>query len=394
MDDHEVDPNEQIRNSYHRWEHTGKSWDLLVDVGGHLIFATDRTTEWESESSKRRQTLTGFVRGLIRSFVVIIDLSPKGLAPRDFGTPRIRLITDHLKDFFSSFLDQNPLSQMAIVTTSDYRAVVQSPLSGNLRRHLDFLTRMSDLSAGGEPSLFNSIGIATKLFGAAPRYSTREILVVFGSMSTCDPKPIDALLTLVTQRQTAAVVSAISFGARIQVLERIAETTGGLYRVPQTPEQFADLLATHIHPPVWSDFVQRMALVPFGFAKAADDIKTFDVSGVKIDTADATPVVLNSICPKCGTAIATVPCYCPCCGLLLMAPAHLTRSLHHLRPLDDFVQADINEAVVCLGCNETVKDGVVTCVSCGAPFCKACDQFLHDCLQNCPGCLGMTARKQ
>jgi transcription initiation factor TFIIH subunit 2 len=388
-DEEAWDQNEQIRNAFHRWEQTGKAWDRLIEHEGHLTDATVTGPQWESESSRRRHGLLGSVRGLIRSFVIVVDLSPKGLAPtyRDFGQPRIRLITQQLRNFCASFLDQNPLSQLAIVTTYDSRGHVQSPLSGDLDKHLSAIDAMSDLGATGECSLANSIQVAVKLFGATNRYSTREILLIVGSFTSCDSRPLEQTITLLTNRQSSAVVSAIGFCARASGLEQITAATGGIYRVPTSIEQIEDLLRTHIHPPAWSEQTQRVQLVPFGFGRSSEEKQSFDSNELKRDFKGALPKVTNMACPKCEAPITKVPSYCPCCGLLLMGPAHLTRSLHHLRPLEDFEAVETLSAQ-CAACNGVFVEGAgVVCVKCQSLFCRDCDRFLHECLQNCPGCL-------
>jgi transcription initiation factor TFIIH subunit 2 len=326
------------------------------------------------------------MRGLIRSFVVIIDLSQTGLAPRDFEIPRIRLITSQLRNFFSSFLDQNPLSQLSIVSTFGSRAKVHTFLSGDLQLHLQALKDIEDLEASGEPSLQNSIQTATRLLQTSPPFATREILLIYGSYATCDPAPLDSLLAHITSKDTAAVISAIGLGARCHALERIAATTGGNYRVPTSPSEFEDLLAAHVQPPAWSEKSQRIRFIPFGFAKPSGELHEFDPRELKAAPEEAAVKLASTICPRCQTAVFTTPSYCPCCQMLLMAPAHLTRSLHHLKPLQDFQK--IEGEGYCIGCHVVVEDGGVSqCGICGAGFCKACDKFVHDCLQNCPGCL-------
>jgi transcription initiation factor TFIIH subunit 2 len=264
---------------------------------------------------------------------------------------------------------------------------VQSPLTGDLDRHLSAIDAMSDLGATGECSLSNALQVCTKLFSAVPRFSTREVLLVIGSFTTCDAHPIEHTLAMVTERRTTAIVSAIGFCARTSGLEQITAATGGIYRVPTSLDQVEDLFRTHVNPPAWCEATQRMQLVPFGFARPSDEKQSFDLAELKRNFRDVIPTVTNMVCPKCAATVAKIPSYCACCGLLLMGPAHLTRSFHHLRPLNDFEPA-VGEADVCAACNAAIeRDQVVVCVKCGARFCVECDRFLHECLQNCPGCL-------
>jgi transcription initiation factor TFIIH subunit 2 len=376
----------EIKNAFHKWEHSGRAWELLEQVDGRLTVRAD-TAQWETEAPKLQQMLSGCVRGLIRSLVVIVDLSRNGLKPRDFGMPRIRIITQQLQSFFSSFIDQNPLSEIAVISTSGYRATLQSQLSGNLEAHLASVATMANYDASGEPSLLTSIEMAMAVLSNARPFSTREILLIYGSMNTCDSAPIDTIEQIVGAEGTGAIVSAIGFDAKIFAIERIVKASGGIYRIPTCPEQFEDLLLAHVRPPAWSDRAQAFELVPFGFVKPVTEMHSFDVGLVKGGGSEL-PGISNVACPKCGTRVFVSPGYCPCCGILVMSPAHLTRSLHHLRPLCEFeLESVTRTGESCDGCGILLDAEKAVCRDCGNEFCKACDKFIHDCLQNCPGCL-------
>jgi transcription initiation factor TFIIH subunit 2 len=229
--------------------------------------------------------------------------------------------------------------------------------------------------------------MAMDVLGNAPPFSTKEILLIYGSMNTCDWAPIDVIERMVCAEGKSAVVSAIGFGAKIFAIERIVEASGGIYRIPTCPEQFEDLLLTHVRPPAWSDKTQAFELVPFGFVRPVKEIHCFDAWQVKGGQAHL-PEMSGIGCPKCGTRIFALPGYCPCCGIMLMSPAHLTRSLHHLRPLCEFETEVVYEAgEACDGCGTMLIEEKSVCGDCGSVYCRACDKFIHDCLQNCPGCL-------
>lgn len=44
---------------------------------------------------------------------------------------------------------------------------------------------------GGEPSLQNSLELATKLLKLLPSHASKEILVIIGALTTCDPGDIN-----------------------------------------------------------------------------------------------------------------------------------------------------------------------------------------------------------
>ena len=373
-------------NSVWRWEQAQRPWNDLKEVDGRLVSESVESAFFEAEAQKRRQELQQFRRGLIRALVVVIDMSRNGIESRDFGVLRFKLVCEHLTKFLKAYLDQNPLSEISIVTTRGYCGYVESPLSSDLDTHLAAVRKLRDISTWGQPSLSNSLQVASAVLANAPDFSTREVLFVYGSMTSCDPEPLEALCAKLSESKTGMVVSAIGFCAKVHVLEKIVEVTGGLYRVPTSAEQLEDLFQMHVVPPLWSKRTQFWRMVPFGFVKPVPEQLAFDIDEMKGSEKEAKPKRANLACPKCATKLFKVPSYCPICRTLVMTPAHLTRSLQHLKPLASF---DIYEGTgeYCAGCNVMLPERHLICGACQRHFCHECDKFVHECLQNCPGCL-------
>ena len=382
-----------IRQTAHRWEQTGKTWDTLFQKDGHLSSTLADGQFWESQYQKRKGELKGKVRGLVRSLVIILDLTESGLEPIDFGIPRIRLISEELSSFIVALFDQNPLCQLSIVTTFNYTAQIQTPLSSDPQVHLDFIKRLNDITTTGEPSIYNALTVATKILENVQPFSTKEVLMIYGSMNTCDPQPISDLITnVLTTNGTApfkCIISIIGMSAEINVLRKIAEETNGTYFVPVTKEHFVDLLQAQVLPPPWNDNTQRRRFIPFGFAKSVNEKLAFDLTTI-YDKASM-PARTTVCCPRCKTRLVTLPIYCPCCNLLVMSPAHLTRSVQHLKPIDKFVQVKLpsDRKVACCSCNCFIDESPYMCNGCKSVYCKACNTFIHDSLQSCPGCLSL-----
>lgn len=374
----------EVRSVF-RWEHSQRSWNTIEVVNGKLVSSNSETGLFDAEAQKRRQSLQGYQRGLIRALVIVIDLSRNGIEPREFTIPRVRLVSDQVTNFLKAYLDQNPLSQVAIVSTRGYYGHVESPLSGDLEAHLEAVRGLRDVSMWGQPSLVNSLTVSLSVLGSAPVFSTREILLVYGSMTTCDPEPLDTVCEKLTQPGKGAVVSAIGFSAKAFPLQRIVDATGGIYRVPTSPAHLEDLFQMHVVPPLWSDRTQIRSFIPFGFAKPVKEALAFDVRNLKND-GDGGPVIASLECPRCGTKVLEVPAYCPICSMLVMAPAHLTRSLQHLKPLASFEEVE-KPGQNCMACNTRLPAKHMMCGKCRGSFCSECDKFVHECLQNCPGCL-------
>lgn len=411
-----------LRNTHRRWEQSQKSWDTVFLKDGRLTSIMKGGITWENQYQAKKKLLKGKARALIRSLVIVIDITEIALAPLEFEVPRIRLIVEELTNFLTNFNDQNPLSQISIVTTSKYKGHIHTFLSCDIQEHLKALKKLSDIQTSGEPSLYNAIFVATNLLSTTPPYSTKEILVIYGSQNTCDPVPFDHLLEMVTTRENNGIVkpkyqiNIINLGSELQFLKRLAQKTGGSCNVPIGRDHFANLLQALALPPAWNDNTQRRKFIPFGFPTLTQELPFFDLDKLMYplaildkndDVKDLLPVFSNYCCPRCQAHILKWPAYCPCCSLLLMSPAQLSRSSHHLHPLDEFpvpstapddsqtedeneneTQVVSMQSFVCSSCNSNIVDQFPhVCGGCQSPFCSACNKFIHDSLQQCPICL-------
>ncbi len=103
----------------------------------------------------------------------------------------IEYVFQLLEKFIKEFLEQNPIGQLGIIITRNKRAEKISDLSGNSRKHLLNLEQCNNPNfCSGEPSLQNSLELALSSMKMLPSHTSREILVIYGSLSTCDPGDI------------------------------------------------------------------------------------------------------------------------------------------------------------------------------------------------------------
>ena len=395
----------ELKNTFHRWEQTGKSWEgISTNNEGHLVWEYGDSSQFQSETEKKKNELVGKQRGLIRSLALVIDVTEEALAPRQFGQSRIVILVKSLNKFISSFFDENPLSMMTIIATYNYRATVLSPLSRNIKEHLNIINTLSDINAIGEPSIYNSILVSTSLLRSSVPCSTKEILFIYGSFKTCDPKPVQDTLNLLKQNPPC-VASCIGFDAKFDFMKRITEENHGKYFIPSSNEHLFDILSSFVQPPGWIEKTQKMQFLPFGFPKTITDTPAFDVSKIYHERKeDIMPELTNIACPQCGTKVFDLPCFCPCCSHLLFSAGHLTRAKHHLRPINSFkptkyIKSD-NGNLKCFGCNIILSQedssehpNIYQCKDCGSFFCNDCNKFIHESLQNCPGCLSLNLSK-
>lgn len=129
-------------------------------------------------------------RGLSRHLLLVVDLS-RSVNERESGTTLHALLLRATQAFIVDFFDANPLSQLAVVALRDGLAERLTELSGSPSRHIRAL---ASASIGGDCSLLNGLLVATAALRTVPKHSSREVLVVYASLHSCDPSPLDDLL--------------------------------------------------------------------------------------------------------------------------------------------------------------------------------------------------------
>lgn len=76
------------------------------------------------------------------------------------------------------------------------RAEKISELTGNARKHTKALSALNRTTLIGEPSLQNGLELALKSLKLLPSHASREILVIMGSLTTCDPTDINVTINV------------------------------------------------------------------------------------------------------------------------------------------------------------------------------------------------------
>ncbi|KAJ4456999.1 putative General transcription factor IIH subunit 2 [Paratrimastix pyriformis] len=402
------------------WEKAERSWESLEeDASGMLkLGATEK-----ARIHRVTQLETSVWRGLVRYLVLCIDRSAN-MEAMDVKPNRHAFVTKMTTTFIKDYFDQNPISRLAIVTTRNALPVCLSPLAGNADRHVKALeerpTRPSEPICAGEPSLQNSLLMAREMLQDVPTYGFKEILVLWGSLRTCDPG--DILATIDQIKQPTAAPPTANGG----------KLTGGT--VPNMIRVGFPRRATDMRPTLC---VCHRSMHP---VTQTDAPAGGSASAASTHTAATTTFY---VCPRCSSRYCSLPVDCQVCGLTLMAAPHLARSYHHLVPLPPFVdttsedpqllrsvadfprlQAVAAQASHCEACLIPFKplvprhqppqgspparaaggpDGLATalgglkvgpavrelrlvCPKCTSVFCSDCDLFIHDSLHNCPGC--------
>lgn len=286
-----------------------------------------------------------------------------------------------------------------------------------------------------EFSLQNGLEVAGRSLGHQPRHGSREILILCGALSTCDPGHI---LTETLPRLMAANirVSTFALSAELHICRKIAEVTGGAMGVCLDKGHMRDWLLEQCVPPP----AIRKELLDYGCEMVQMGFPTRKKSEIPtlVHASRDTKLLARTAytCPRCRAKIQELPADCVVCGLKLVLSPHLARSFHHLFPVAPFSELpkssaeqptiansaapvvssssalvskpldsklrlpQAHEPTTCFACLRLI--GVSNsdnpddegeemlryqCPECTNVFCVNCDSFLHDALHNCPGCL-------
>lgn len=403
--DKDEDESKRAKEGY-AWESSKiRSWDQIEEDPETGRLKSYVREEQIARKRSRDDGLSGIRRGIIRFCVIVVDMSDFVRAT-DLKPSRADLICESVTTFAKEYFDQNPISQLSIVMTRNSEATKLSSFSSNEKHHAEAIQKALRLGASGAASLQNALNVAKKNLAAVPPYAMKEIIVCYGSLSTCDPGDIHSTIeSLVTEKIRC---SAVGMGAELHILRVLTKKAKGTYVIAMNEEHFRDSLAFHVIPPPTTAKQVSASLIRMGYPmlqRAKEPALYCDNPSVRGR--------LGYNCPRCMAWLSEMPCECTLCGLTLVSSPHLARSYHHLFPVPKFIpldtadlmsalQSDENSAKVekatnlsassilrCTGCSRILgKDTSLRllCPRCVKVFCIDCDTFVHDSLHHCPGC--------
>ncbi|XP_056447767.1 general transcription factor IIH subunit 2 isoform X1 [Gadus chalcogrammus] len=377
-----------------RWEGGyERTWEVLKEDEFGSLKATVEEILFQSKR-KRALESHGQVRlGMMRHLYVVID-SSRTMEDMDLRPNRLKATLKLMEAFVEEYFDQNPISQVGLITTKNKRAEKLTELAGNPKKHLAALKKTRDAACVGEPSLYNSLNLAMQTLKHMPGHTSREIVVIFSSLTTCDPANIYELIK--TLKSLKIRVSVIGLSAEVRVCTVLTRETGGTYHVCLDESHFKELLMFHVKPPP-ANAQSECSLIRMGFpqhtiASMCDQDSKPSFSMSHLDSTSEVGLSLGGyFCPQCHAKHTELPVECKICGLTLVSAPHLARSFHHLFPLEAFRETPLEELPAdrfCHACQGKLKDKIVfTCPFCSGVFCTECDLFIHDSLHCCPSCI-------
>ena len=386
---------------------------------------------------------TPLQRGIIRHLLLVLDLSA-AMTEKDLRPTRYLLTLRYTIVFITEFFEQNPISQLGIIGTRDGLALTISPLSGNPNDHISNIQKLYEQEPQGQPSLQNALDMARAALFHAPTHTTREVLILFGSLLSSDPGDIHATISALVSSHISVII--IGLAAQVAVCLTLATRTNPslppnqIYNVALNATHYRDLLMRATTPPTTAhpnaeDSAVKSSLLMMGFpSRIVDPIPT-------LCACHSRPTRGGYLCSRCSSKVCSLPTQCPACGLTLILSTHLARSYHHLFPLRNWrevswLRASESGQKVCFGCqtpfterpaslrrqsttggqnhdrmslgtsqsqirtpkvmhisniSNANKDGVsesgrYECKTCESFFCIDCDVFAHEVVHNCPGC--------
>lgn len=366
-----------------------KTWEVLKeDEAGSLQASVNDIIQ----KAKRKRLLNRPLNvrlGMMRHLYIVIDLS-SAMNDRDFKPSRQLATLKLLENFVEEFFDQNPISQIGFLIMKNKRCEMVTELGGNPKRHINCLVKLRNEQCQGEASLQNALETSSQTLRHVPGHTSREILIIFGSIATCDPGDIFETIKLLKTNNIRCSVIGIS--PAIHICQKICQETRGRYSVVLDESHFKDLLSEHMAPPP-ATVNTESSLIKMGFPQheTVAGIGRSSVCMCHLDSKDEGFGKDGYFCPQCLSKYCELPVECVVCGLTLVSAPHLSRSYHHLFPLQTFEEiqtADVyKKNRLCHSCHRFLSEvHAYKCILCSHMFCIDCDLFIHEILHSCPGC--------
>lgn len=278
-----------------------------------------------------------------------------------------------------------------------------------------FSVSLMKMTLTGEPSIQNGLEMALQTLRMIPAHASREVVMILGSLTTCDPSDISE--TIQTLKRENIRCSVISLSAETRIMKHLTTETHGIYSTILDETHYRDQLFQHIEP-LQATSTQECSLIKMGFPHGI--VQTQETNNKKeasmmslcmchLDCGSASVAapsadgkrqlsITGYYCPQCQAKYCELPVECVVCGLTLVLAPHLARSYHHLFPIDNFVEVTNEKTEThCYGCQKLFQESdknLFQCPKCEKLYCIDCDIFIHDTLHTCIGCSSLPTQQQ
>ncbi|KAI8852422.1 Ssl1-like-domain-containing protein [Chytridium lagenaria] len=370
------------------WEEEYKrSWDVLQEDEDGIVMQKRRRLQ--SRDTRPVQ------RGIIRHVCMVLDLSRAmaDQATADHLRPsKLECTLSAAETFVSEFFDVNPLGSLGIVAMRDGVVERITDMTGNPSEHISAIHKRVNREVSGEPSLQNALEMSRGILLHVPSHGTREILILYGSLTSCDPG--DIFQTIDQLKKDSIRVSIIGLTAEMKICKTICKETNGTDNVDIFAYSFVRLVYRCIKRiPLEGNYYPERTPPPVDSKKA----KSMMIE-MGFPLAHSKPIRKGFICPRCRGAVCDLPTDCAVCQLTLPQNNKMHRMQSSLSPVpaSGFGRRmsipETSSATRSAGSAGKEKVGAelptgrFECERCGNHFCLECDLFAHEVLHNCVGC--------
>ena len=374
----------------HGWvKELKKSWLMIDDYGDRLVNKDARTSGDKYPraylASDSSTSVIASKKGLIRFLTIVIDMT-QSMQKNDYKHDRIDFIVNELvTSFIPRFFELNPLSCISLISLRDGKAKFITRMGGQPKSQCTRLKQFIDRqNLAGKATLSLALDLVISSSKDIPGYATREVLVIWGSISSQDALEKVLIPTMLEKVQAAQVkVSVVSLEPEVNAIRQLAEGSGGRFSVSLNSHHCKTLLESHLNPPDYAAL--KPLYIKMGFPACVS------LAGGAVTRCMCHNRLISTyhVCPQCLTEVCEIPVTCPLCRLTLADRDMLTGVHRHLYRMPNFKL--LESPGTCAACASPFDDGGAQCQNCMQSLCYECDVFAHSSLLNCP-CCSLTRR--
>jgi transcription initiation factor TFIIH subunit 2 len=362
-----------------------KSWlDIEERVDGRLVNpdSIERKVNSRTYAEEGRVAAQGGVaikKGLIRFMFIVIDFSAS-MRQTDYKPVRSDYIFNEVSSFIEKFFDKNPLSYISLISMREGGVHFITRMNGQPNFQIKKLKEYIQANPpSGTCSVVKAIDLVLRT-GDLPLYASKEILVLWGSLSSVDSvqAPIHPYLSERLASQGGLDITVISMSPELYALKKISTK----FVVAMSPTDFREKLSTVVNP-------KQNAQAKPVYIKMGFPLKTVNGPLTKCSCHLDLHSTLFT-CPQCKSLVCEIPTNCPVCKLTLVERDMLTRIHRLLYDMPTFSQIDVEDGscnACCTAFDISNNNTAVRCNECNEVYCYDCDKFSHEKLRHCLGCL-------
>jgi transcription initiation factor TFIIH subunit 2 len=214
-------------NDGYAWEGDyEQTWTAIEEDERGQLRTTLANNLYRTRKKQMLEKVSNIRLSMLRHMYIVVDASAC-MVEKDLKPSRILCVLKLLEKFVFSFFDQNPISQVGVLVTRNKTVEKFCDLMGNPRKIVDKLKTITEKFCQGEPSIQNSLEMSMQYLKHLKSHSSREVLFLMGSLSTCDPG--DVFHTVSQCKSLDVRCSVIGLSAEVHLLRHLSEQTLGMF---------------------------------------------------------------------------------------------------------------------------------------------------------------------